>query len=82
MRLLLDTHTLLWWLTDDASLSAAARRHIARANNTVLVETQEQLAFLQAAGCDEGQGYYFSRPMVSHQFAKLLQAGKLATVSN
>jgi PIN domain nuclease of toxin-antitoxin system len=37
MRLLLDTHTLLWWLTDDASLSAAARKHIARANNTVLV---------------------------------------------
>lgn len=44
------------------------------------VETQEQLAFLQAAGCDEGQGYYFSRPMVSHQFAKLLQTG--ITVSN
>lgn len=46
------------------------------------VETQEQLAFLQAAGCDEGQGYYFSRPMVSHQFAKLLQTGISATVSN
>ena len=46
------------------------------------VETQEQLAFLQAAGCDEGQGYYFSRPMVSHQFAKLLQTVISATVSD
>jgi diguanylate cyclase (GGDEF)-like protein/PAS domain S-box-containing protein len=45
------------------------------------VETQEQLAFLQAAGCDEGQGYYFSRPVPSHQFAKLLQARIAATVS-
>ena len=45
------------------------------------VETQEQLAFLQAAGCDEGQGYYFSRPVASHQFAKLLQARIAATVS-
>ena len=45
------------------------------------VETQEQLAFLQAAGCDEGQGYYFSRPVASHQFAKLLQARIEATVS-
>src|SRR6202790_4946854 len=26
------------------------------------VETAEQLAFLRANGCDEGQGYYFSRP--------------------
>jgi EAL domain-containing protein (putative c-di-GMP-specific phosphodiesterase class I) len=45
------------------------------------VETQEQLAFLQAAGCDEGQGYHFSRPVVSHQLAKLLQARIAATVS-
>jgi PIN domain nuclease of toxin-antitoxin system len=37
VRLLLDTHTLLWWLTDDASLSVAARRLIARSSNTVLV---------------------------------------------
>jgi diguanylate cyclase (GGDEF)-like protein len=29
------------------------------------VETLEQLAFLQAHGCDEGQGYYFSRPVVA-----------------
>ena len=36
------------------------------------VETPEQLAFLQAHGCDEGQGYYFCRPVVAQQFAKLL----------
>jgi diguanylate cyclase (GGDEF)-like protein/PAS domain S-box-containing protein len=44
------------------------------------VETQEQLAFLQGAGCDEGQGYYFSRPVAARQFAELLEAGISATV--
>jgi PIN domain nuclease of toxin-antitoxin system len=37
MRLLLDTHALLWWLADDPSLSPAARKLIGRSNNTVLV---------------------------------------------
>ena len=37
------------------------------------VETIEQLAFLQAHGCDEGQGYYFSRPAPAQQFATLLE---------
>jgi EAL domain-containing protein (putative c-di-GMP-specific phosphodiesterase class I) len=37
------------------------------------VETEEQLAFLQAHGCDEGQGYYFSRPVTAQRFAKLLE---------
>jgi PIN domain nuclease of toxin-antitoxin system len=37
MRLLLDTHALLWWLADDPSLSAPARKLIGRPNNTVLV---------------------------------------------
>jgi diguanylate cyclase (GGDEF)-like protein/PAS domain S-box-containing protein len=36
------------------------------------VETQAQLGFLQSLGCEEGQGYYFSRPMIAGQFAKLL----------
>jgi diguanylate cyclase (GGDEF)-like protein/PAS domain S-box-containing protein len=39
------------------------------------VETQEELAFLQAHQCEEAQGYYFSRPVLPQQFAKLLQAG-------
>jgi EAL domain-containing protein (putative c-di-GMP-specific phosphodiesterase class I) len=37
------------------------------------VETIEQLAFLRAHGCDEGQGYYFSRPAAAQQFVHLLE---------
>jgi len=39
------------------------------------VETQEELAFLQAHQCDEAQGYFFSRPVPPEQFAKLLESG-------
>jgi EAL domain-containing protein (putative c-di-GMP-specific phosphodiesterase class I) len=46
------------------------------------VETVDQLAFLKTHGCHEGQGYYFSRPMVAQQFAKLLETGISAAVSN
>jgi diguanylate cyclase (GGDEF)-like protein/PAS domain S-box-containing protein len=46
------------------------------------VETREQLAFLRSRGCDEGQGYYFGRPMVAKQFAKLLETGISETVLN
>ncbi|MEW6353340.1 MAG: type II toxin-antitoxin system VapC family toxin [Pseudomonadota bacterium] len=37
MRLLLDTHVLLWWLADDARLSKPARRLIADVDNVVFV---------------------------------------------
>jgi EAL domain-containing protein (putative c-di-GMP-specific phosphodiesterase class I) len=46
------------------------------------VETLEQLAFLQTHGCDEGQGYYFSRPVAAQKFAKLLETGISVTVWN
>ena len=39
------------------------------------VETEDQFRFLQEAGCDEAQGYYFSQPVSSAQFAKVLQTG-------
>jgi PIN domain nuclease of toxin-antitoxin system len=32
-RLLLDTHTFLWWVNDDPKVSTAARHAIADANN-------------------------------------------------
>jgi diguanylate cyclase (GGDEF)-like protein/PAS domain S-box-containing protein len=44
------------------------------------VETREQLAFLREHGCDEGQGYYLSRPYIAQQFAKLLETGISATI--
>lgn len=37
MKLLLDTHALLWWLADDQRLNAGARRAIADATNDILV---------------------------------------------
>ena len=39
------------------------------------IETQQQLAFLRARRCEEGQGYFFSRPVAADQFAQLLQLG-------
>jgi diguanylate cyclase (GGDEF)-like protein/PAS domain S-box-containing protein len=36
------------------------------------VETREQLQFLQEHGCPEGQGYYFSHPVVAAEFTQLL----------
>jgi len=32
------------------------------------VETSGQLAFLRLQGCDEVQGYYFSKPLLAEQF--------------
>lgn len=37
MNLLLDTHVLLWWLTDPAKLSRPAREAITSAENLVFV---------------------------------------------
>jgi len=39
------------------------------------VEKLEELEFLQAHQCEEAQGYYFSRPVLPEQFAKLLKTG-------
>ena len=37
MRALLDTHALLWWLSDDPALSQAARKFIAEPKNTSII---------------------------------------------
>jgi len=37
MRVLLDTHVLLWWLLDEKAVSAAARTAIADGNNDTFV---------------------------------------------
>ena len=44
------------------------------------VETEEELKFLLAQGCDAMQGYLFSRPLPAKAFEELLQSNKsLAT---
>ncbi|MGC9007986.1 MAG: EAL domain-containing protein, partial [Halothiobacillaceae bacterium] len=42
------------------------------------VENDAQLAYLRALGCDEIQGYHFSRPLTAEAFRELLgrQAGQ------
>ena len=39
MRLLLDTHVLLWWLSDDHKLAKTAREIIANSDNEVLISS-------------------------------------------
>jgi len=63
--------------TDDATIINAVINMGGNLKHRVIaegVETVEQVAFLRAHGCDEGQGYYFSRPVPASQFAKLLEA--------
>jgi len=38
------------------------------------VETAGQLAFLREQGCDEVQGYYFSKPLSANEFFTFTQA--------
>lgn len=40
------------------------------------VETFEQLQLLRDYGCDEMQGYFFSKPVSANDFTKLLQEGR------
>ena len=39
-------------------------------------ETEEQVAFLRANGCDYIQGYYYYKPMPENEFLQLLDEGK------
>jgi EAL domain-containing protein (putative c-di-GMP-specific phosphodiesterase class I) len=70
--------------TDEATIISAVINMGCRLKHRVIaegVETVEQLAFLRAHGCDEGQGYYFSGPMPAAETAKLLELGMAATIN-
>jgi len=64
--------------SDDAAIVTAVVSMGKSLNQRVIaegVETREQLAFLQAQGCGEGQGFYFCRPVTAEKLADLLRTG-------
>ena len=60
MRLLLDTHALLWWFTDDDRLSDTARRAIADEANEVFVSTASAWEAAPAVAFDVATGTYLA----------------------
>ena len=60
---------------DDATIVSAVIAMGKSLNQCVIaegIETSEQYGFLRAQNCDEGQGYFFGRPMPPEALAKLL----------
>jgi PIN domain nuclease of toxin-antitoxin system len=68
MRLLLDTHALLWWWAGDARLSARAKSVLTRSSNEVMVSaaTAWEIAIKHRIG------KLPSQPLIVERFAPLL----------
>ncbi len=70
---------------DDATIVSAVISMGKSLNKQVIaegVETAEQSASLLALHCDEGQGYYFCRPLEAEALATLLQTGVLLSFTD
>ena len=58
---------------DDAAIASAIISMAKSLNLRVIaegVENEAQLSFLRKQGCDEMQGYYFSKPLTAEEVAK------------
>jgi diguanylate cyclase (GGDEF)-like protein len=70
-------------VTIDYRNAAVVRAAIRLANELGLeviaegVETEAQARFLMGAGCEQAQGYYFSRPVPVAKATELLRAGRI-----
>jgi diguanylate cyclase (GGDEF)-like protein len=45
------------------------------------VETEAQVRFLMGAGCEQAQGFYFSRPVTARLATELLRAGRIESAT-
>lgn len=70
MRLLLDTHALLWWWTDDARLSTAARAAITDTANEVYVSS----ASAWEVATKQRLGKLSEAPQAAQRFSELVSA--------
>lgn len=70
MRLLLDTHALLWWWTNDSRLSSVARSAIADEANEVFVSA----ASAWEVAIKNRLGKLQEAPQAAQRFMELLQA--------
>nr|VFJ76856.1 MAG: PIN domain nuclease, a component of toxin-antitoxin system (PIN domain) [Candidatus Kentron sp. FM]VFJ77067.1 MAG: PIN domain nuclease, a component of toxin-antitoxin system (PIN domain) [Candidatus Kentron sp. FM]VFK23869.1 MAG: PIN domain nuclease, a component of toxin-antitoxin system (PIN domain) [Candidatus Kentron sp. FM] len=70
MRVLLDTHALLWWFTDDDRLSETAREIIANEENEIFVSAASawEIATKQRIGKLHGV------PEAAERFSELVDA--------
>ena len=70
-------------VTVDYRNAAVVRAAIRLANELGLeviaegIETEAQARFLMGAGCEQGQGYFFSRPVTALKATELLRAGRI-----
>jgi PIN domain nuclease of toxin-antitoxin system len=87
VRLLLDTHVLLWWLADDPTLSRGARDAIADGESVVAVSAASawEISIKRAAGRLEAPADLEAH-LEKHRFVRLpitiahaLRAGALPT---
>ena len=76
MRLLLDTHTFLWWVADASELSAKARKAIAQPRNECLVSVAScwEIAIKTSLGKLEISGNverFFPEQLAANRFREL-----------
>jgi PIN domain nuclease of toxin-antitoxin system len=75
VRILLDTHVLLWWLNDDSALSSKFREAIGNPRNEVLVSAISFAEISIKQSVDKLDAPYISDDLVAEQGMSQLPFG-------